>query len=70
MPGENAFLQSANLKFHSPVFPGDLLEVYAEVKQVSAGIGVIVMNSTVINKKTGEKAASAKLQVGFTKSER
>lgn len=65
-PGENAVLQTANLKFHAPAYPEESFRISATVDQVSRSVGVIVLSVRIDNSRTNEKTASAVLQIGFT----
>ncbi len=66
-PGENCLLQTINIKFLSPAYINDTVEINALVDQVSRSINVIVLNVNIRNIKTNTLLAKGKLQVGFTK---
>jgi 3-hydroxybutyryl-CoA dehydratase len=66
LPGENALLISANVKFSAPVYPDDEIIVSAIIDQISTAMKCIVLGATITNAKTGGILLKAKLQIGFT----
>jgi len=66
LPGENALLQSVNVRFLEPVYASQRLRIAAEVEQVSRSTGVVVLKAVIENQETKGIAVRAKLQVGFT----
>lgn len=62
LPGNRALLQSMNLKFHRPYFPGDLLEVEGEIREVHESVRVVLVDVRIT--RAGELVVSAKAQVG------
>jgi 3-hydroxybutyryl-CoA dehydratase len=66
-PGGNCLLNSLNVKFHSPCFVGDTVEIRAKVDQISDGVNVILLEITVENVKTRTILARSKVQVSFLK---
>jgi len=66
LPGRNALLQSADLKFLRPVYAGDKIKVTAVVDQVSEGTRTVVLKVGIVNTSTGKVHVRGKVQVGFT----
>jgi 3-hydroxybutyryl-CoA dehydratase len=66
LPGENALLLSANVRFSAPAYPDDEIIVRAVIDQISTAMKCIVLDSTITNAKTGEPLLKAVLRVGFT----
>ena len=66
-PGENALLQTINLKFLKPVHEGERVRVCGLIDQISAGTNTIVLKVHVENSETGRINVRGKAQVGFTK---
>ena len=67
LPGENCLLQRLDLKFLSPAYIGDMVEVSAVVDQVSPGINAAVLSVTIKNTASRTMLVKGKIQVGFTK---
>jgi len=63
LPGERSLLQSVDVKFHKPVFIGDVLTVTGEVVERHEGLNVIRIRA-VIRNQHGKRVSSANLQVG------
>ena len=70
LPGENALLISANVKFSAPVYPNDDIIVSAIVDQISPAMKCIVLNATIAREGTEEILLKATLRIGFTESKR
>jgi 3-hydroxybutyryl-CoA dehydratase len=68
LPGENALLQSINVRFKNPVYSDDELRIGAIVDQVSKANRVIVLKIEAIITNSGKAAAKGKLQIGFTEN--
>ena len=68
LPGENALLQSVNLKFLAPAYVNDTLKIEASVDQVSLGTGTIVLKVNIQNTETDTTLVRGKVQVGFTQA--
>jgi acyl dehydratase len=67
LPGQNALLQSFNLKFLSPVYGGDTVCVRAVVDQTSEAANVVILAIYIENPQTKQVLARGKVQVGFTR---
>ena len=65
-PGENAVIQSMNIRFLVPTYIGDIVRVSAEVDQISTATKTIVLKGLIENTSTEEILVRSKLQVGFT----
>ncbi|MEO5345961.1 MAG: MaoC family dehydratase N-terminal domain-containing protein [Magnetococcus sp. YQC-9] len=66
LPGENALLQSVNVRFLAPVYPSDRLRIDAVVDHCSMESGVIVLKIMASRCASDEIVAKGKIQVGFT----
>ncbi|MEN8220294.1 MAG: MaoC/PaaZ C-terminal domain-containing protein [Pseudomonadota bacterium] len=64
LPGKYALLQGVDITFHHPVFPGDRLTVYGEVKYIHTILGQIEIKAH-INNQQGKKVSKAKIKVGI-----
>jgi acyl dehydratase len=62
LPGNRALLQSMNLRFHRPFFPGDLLGVEGKISEVHESVHVVLIDVRIT--RDGELVVSAKAQVG------
>lgn len=66
LPGEKSLLQSVSVKFLSPVFPGDLLRVCGEIKELNESVQQMVLKVAIYNKEH-KKVLRGELKVGFLK---
>ena len=66
LPGENSLIQSVEVKFLLPVFPGDLLRICGEVKELNESVQQMVLNIAIYNQKH-RKVLRGKMKVGFLK---
>ena len=62
LPGSRALLQSINLKFHRPFFPGDTLKVHGEIREVHESVRVVLIDVRIT--RADDLIASAKIQAG------
>ena len=65
-PGENAIIQTLNIRFSSPVYINDSVKIKAEVSQISNSTNTIVIKTRVENTTSEEALLIGKLQIGFT----
>ena len=65
-PGENAIIQTLNIRFCSPVYINDSVKIKAEVYQISNSTNTMVIKTLVENTNSGEALLIGKLQIGFT----
>lgn len=65
-PGENAIIQSLNIRFLAPTYIGDIVKINAEVVQISTATRTIILKILIENTSTEEILVRSKLQVGFT----
>jgi acyl dehydratase len=66
LPGENCLLLGIDLKFVSPCYVGDTIEVAAVVDSISIAVKAAVLRIVITNKGSGEVLAKGKTTVGFT----
>jgi len=66
LPGENCLLQRLDLKFLSPAYIGDMIEISAVADQVSPAMNAVVLNVTIENTASRTTLVKGKIQVGFT----
>ena len=66
-PGENAIIQTLNIKFSHPAYIGDTLKIDSIVDQVSESVKTVIIKLTITNQETGQILLKSKVQVGFTK---
>ena len=66
-PGENGLLQTINIKFLSPAYIDDTVEIASVVEQISLSMNVIVLKVSIRNIKSKIILVKGKVQVGFTK---
>ena len=65
-PGENAIIQTLNIKFSHPAYIGDTLKIDSIVDQVSETVRTVIIKLTIKNQETGQILLKSKVQVGFT----
>ncbi|MCR4909226.1 MAG: MaoC family dehydratase [Lachnospiraceae bacterium] len=65
LPGKRSLVQSLEIKFASPVYPGDTLTVSGEVTEKNDAYRVLRLKVAVRNGK-GEKVLRGTMQIGFT----
>ena len=65
-PGENAIIQTLNIKFSHPAYIGDTLKIDSIVDQVSESVKTVIIKLTITNQETGQILLKSKVQVGFT----
>ncbi|MBF0119189.1 MAG: MaoC family dehydratase N-terminal domain-containing protein [Desulfobacterales bacterium] len=65
-PGENALIQSVNVKFISPVYIGETIRIKTTVEQISHAVATIVLGIIMTNIHDLKIVLKAKVQVGFT----
>lgn len=63
LPGEKCLLQSIDIKFKKPVFPGEKLTVKGTVKEKKELFKILIIKAEIKNE-VGEKISTAKIQVG------
>ena len=66
LPGENALIHSMSLKFLSPCYINDTVQVSAVADQISLSTNVIMLKVSIENTNTKVLLAKGKVQVGFT----
>lgn len=66
LPGEKSLIQSVNVKFLQPVFPGDVLRVCGEVKELHASVQQMVLGVAVY-KQDGSRVLRGEMKTGFLK---
>lgn len=66
LPGEKSLIQSVNVKFLAPVFPGDLLQVCGEIKELNESVQQMVLKVAMYNK-DHKKVLRGEMKVGFLK---
>lgn len=66
LPGQNALLQTMNLKFLQPAYAGMTLVVHGVVCQVSESNSIIVLKADITDMKSETVLVRAKIQVGLT----
>ena len=65
-PGENAIIQTLNIKFSHPAYIGDTLKIDSIVDQVSESVKTVIIKLTITNQETSQILLKSKVQVGFT----
>lgn len=65
-PGENALLQSVNLKFSKPIHAGDRVRMKVVVDQISHAARSMILRASAEEILSGQAVATGKIQVGFT----
>ncbi len=65
-PGENALIQTMNIKFSQPAYPGDKIKIHAWVDQVSESVNSILLKVKIENHDSSDVVLRGKIQVGFT----
>ncbi len=63
LPGENCLLHSVTTKFSLPVFPGDTLTVFGEIKELDDTFKTAVVKGYIKNQ-NGKKVCKAEIQLG------
>ncbi len=63
LPGERSLIQGVELKFVSPVYPGDILTVTGEVTEKNDAYRVLKLKVRIVNQ-DGEKVLRGSMQVG------
>ncbi len=63
LPGENCLLHSVSTKFSLPVFPGDTLTVFGEIKELNETFKTISVKGYIKNQ-NGKKVCKADIQLG------
>jgi 3-hydroxybutyryl-CoA dehydratase len=66
-PGENAVIQTLDIKFSHPAYIGDVLKVHSIIDQISESVRTIILKLAITNQDTGQVLLKSKVQVGFTK---
>ncbi len=66
LPGKNCLLLGVDLKFVSPCYVGDTIEVTAVVREISMALKAAVLKVVITNKASGHVLARGKVTVGFT----
>ena len=66
LPGRNCLLLGVDLKFLSPCYVGDTIEVTAVVREISIAVKAAVLKVVITNKAGGHVMARGKATVGFT----
>lgn len=64
LPGEKSFIQSVEVKFLEPVFPGDILRVRGEVKELNESVQQMVLGITMYNQ-DNRKVLRGEMKIGF-----
>jgi len=64
LPGENALIQTMNLRFHRPFHPGDVLHVHGRVREKHASVRAVLLEVTLARGE--EKVATATILCGLT----
>lgn len=67
LPGENALLQTVNLRFVAPAIAGSRVRVTLVVEQISEATRTIVLRVQVAGAASGQLLATGKAHVGFTR---
>lgn len=68
LPGRRCLLNSIDIQFKKPVFPGDVLTVVGEVVMVHEGLGVLKVKAKMVNQ-SGDKVSTATIQVSVRSDE-
>lgn len=68
LPGENCILQTADLKFVSPVYINDTIEITGIISFISVAMKAAVIEVSIKNKKNF--LVKGKIQIGFSESEK
>lgn len=66
IPGENALVQTMNVRFITPAYVGDTVLIKIHVDQISTAMQAIMLSACIENRNTGAMILRAKMQVGFT----
>lgn len=66
LPGEKSLIQSAEVKFLQPVFPGDTLRICGEVKELNESVQRMVLKTTIYNQEQ-RKVLRGEMKIGFLK---
>ena len=66
LPGEKSLIQSAEVKFLQPVFPGDTLRVCGEVKELNESVQRMVLKTIIYNQEQ-RKVLRGEMKIGFLK---
>ncbi len=66
MPGENSLIQSVEIKFSKPVFPGSTLKFTGKVSEKNDTFQFILLKVTATSE-SGEKVLKAVMQIGVLK---
>ncbi len=64
LPGEKSIIQSTEVKFAKPVYPGDMLTVSGTVSEKNDAFNVMKLKVSMKNQ-NGEKVLRGSMQVGF-----
>lgn len=64
LPGNNGLLQTMQLKFHRPFFPGDILLVHGRLREKHDSVRAVTIDVKVTRNE--EVLVSAKVQSGIT----
>ncbi len=67
LPGERSLIQSTEVKFSRPVYPGEKLTIEGEVTEKNDAYKVIVLKVTIRNSKN-EKVLKGRMQIGIVSS--
>lgn len=67
IPGENALLQTMSVKFISPCYIGDTIEIVGAVVQIALSVNSVILDINVTHAKSEHKILTARVQVGFTR---
>jgi acyl dehydratase len=66
LPGKYGILQSIDIKFRNPCYPGDKLVIKGEITRIADVVKVIIVNIRIL-KADGTLVATGKAQVGVTR---
>lgn len=66
LPGEKSLIQSVEVKFLSPVFPGDRLRISGEIKELNESVQQMVLKTAVYNE-DDRKVLRGEMKIGFLK---
>lgn len=63
LPGEKSIIEGVEIRFSKPVYPGDVLKVTGEVKEIHESVRMVVLK-TVITDSENKKVLRGTMKIG------